>query len=108
MVVFMVETYVVKPEKQAEFMAFVKKYLKWKDKHARLFKEVKSFKIFAQVLGGNFGGYVEMWEFENMAECEKCMNRVMQDKGFVTTIYAEFNSHVVPATHSINIWQSVM
>jgi len=48
-----------------------------------------------------------MWEFENMAECEKCMNRAMQDKEFLTAIYLEFTSHIVPATHSINIWQSV-
>jgi len=107
MPVFMVETYVIKPEKQAEFMAFVKKYLEWKGKHPQLFKEVKSYKMFAQVLGGNYGGYVEMWEFENMAECEKCMNRVMQDNEFLTAIYLEFTSHIVPATHTINIWQSV-
>jgi len=108
MTIFMVETYVVKPEKQAEFVTFGKKFVEWKEKNAEKFKEVKSWRLFAQMLGGNFGGYVEVWEFENMAECEKCMNRVMQDKDFMTTIYSEFASLIVPATHSVNIWNGVM
>jgi hypothetical protein len=107
MAVFMVETYVVKPDKLGEFMEFGKKYIAWTKKRPDLFKEVKSWKLFAQVLGGNFGGYVEMWEFENLATGEKTMNTMMQDKEFMTTIYSEFASLLVPATHSINIWNSV-
>ena len=107
MAVFMVETYVVKPDKQEEFREFCKKYVEWTKKRPDLFKEVKSWKLFAQVLGGNFGGYVEMWEFENLADGEKAMNRMMQDKEFITTIYSEFANLLVPATHTINIWNSV-
>jgi len=107
MAVFMVEKYVVKPDKQGEFMEFGKKYVAWTKERPELFKEVKSYKIFAQVLGGNWGGYVEMWEFENLADCEKCMTRVMQDNEFMTKIYPEFAGFVVPATHSIDIWSSV-
>jgi len=107
MTVFMVETYVVKPEKQTEFTAWLKKYFTWIEKHPQLFKEVKSHKMFAQVFGGNWGGYVEMWEFENSADCEKCMNRAMQDKEFMTIIHVEFAAFVVPATHSISIWNPV-
>ncbi|MDH5374968.1 MAG: hypothetical protein OEW95_04045 [Candidatus Bathyarchaeota archaeon] len=108
MTIFMVETYVVKPEKQAEFMAFAKKFVEWKEKNAEKFKEAKSWRLFAQMLGGNFGGYVEVWEFENMAECEKWTNRIMQDKDFMTTLYHEFTRLIVPATHSVNIWNAVM
>jgi len=107
MAVFMVETYVIKPDKQAEFVEFGKKYVEWTKKRQDLFKEVKSWKLFAQVLGGNFGGYVEMWEFENLADGEKAMNRMMQDKEFIMTIIPEFASLIVPATHTINIWNSV-
>ena len=107
MAVFMVETYVVKPDKQEEFREFGKKYVEWTKKRSDLFKEVKSWKLFAQVLGGNCGGYVEMWEFENLADGEKAMNRMMQDKEFTTTIYSEFASLLVSATHTINIWNSV-
>jgi len=107
MAVFLVETYVIKPEKQADFPAHVKKFLAWKEKRTELFKEAKSFKMFAQMFGGNMGGYVEMFEFENLADLEKCFNRVMQDKEFMTTISSEFATFVVPATDSINIWNSV-
>ena len=104
----MVETYVVKPEKQTEFMAFEKKFVAWKEKNTKKFKEAKSWRLFAQMLGGNFGGYVEVWEFENLGELEKWMNRVMQDEEFMTKIYLEFANLIVPATHSVNIWNSVM
>jgi hypothetical protein len=107
MTVLMVETYVVNPEKQAEFMAFGKKFVEWKEKNAEKLKEVKSWKLFAQMLGGNFGGYVETWEFENMADCETCMNRLMQDEEFRTAIYGEFARLIVPGTHSINVWNAV-
>lgn len=76
-------------------------------KRPDLFKEVKSWKLFVQVLGGSFGGYVEMWEFDNMADGEKAMNRMMQDKEFMTAIYPEFASLLVPATHTISIWNPV-
>lgn len=106
MTVFMVETYVVKPEKLAEFTAWAKKFFEWKETHPQLFKEVKSYKMFAQVLGGNWGGQVEMWEFENLAECEKWMNRIMQSEWMVT-LYPEFVALVAPATHSMCIWNPV-
>jgi len=106
MTIFMVETYVIKPEKQAEFTAFLKKFFAYKEKHPQLFKEMKSFKIFAQLLGGNWGGYVEMSEFESLADFEKWMNRLMQSE-FMTTLYPEFMALVAPATDSINIWNPV-
>ena len=108
MTVFIVETYVVKPEKQAEFMAFVKKLATWKEKNPKRFKEVRSWKLFAQMFGGNVGGYVEVWEFENLAESEKFSNRIMEDKEFITNIYAELPSLLVPAKHLVNVWNSVM
>ena len=103
MTIFVVETYVVKPEKLAEFTAYKEK---WKKFFAKWLKEVKSYKIFAQFLGGNWGGYVEMWEFENLADCEKFFNRVMQSD-YTTKLYPEFASLVVPATYSINVWNPV-
>jgi len=109
MTVFVVETYVIKPEKQAEFVAYKekwKKFFAYKENRPQLFEGVKSYKIFSQMLGGNWGGYVEMWEFENLAELEKFFNRVMQSD-YMTTLYPEFASLIVPATYSMNIWNSV-
>jgi len=106
MTIFMVETYVIKPEKEAEFTAFLKKWFAYKEKHPQLFKEVKSYKIFAHLLGGNRGGYVEMFEFDNFAELEKWVNRLMQSD-FMTTLHPEFMALVAPATDSISLWNPV-
>ncbi len=110
MTIFMVETYVIKPEKQAEFTAYKekwKKFFAYKENRPQLFKEVKSYKMFAQMLGGNWGGFVEMWEFENLADLEKCFNKVMRSD-YMTKLYPEFARLLVPATYSMNIWNSVM
>jgi hypothetical protein len=106
MAIFKVETYVIKPEKQEEYMAVVKKwaaYIKNKEKC----KELKSWRLFSQAIGGNTGAYVEMGEFENLANFEKIMNRIEQDKEFITTIMSPWMSCIVPGTYSMNIWKSV-
>jgi len=103
----MVEIYIVKPDKLDEFAAVGKKYIEWTKKRPDLFKDVKSWKLFAQMIGGNYGGFVEMWEFENMADGEKHMNRMMQDKEFMTEFYPAFMALIVPGTHSMNVWKSV-
>jgi len=107
--VFLVETYVIKPEKQVEFTAYKKKWKKffaYKENRPQLFSGVKSYKMFAQMLGGNYGGYVEMWEFTNLADCEKFFNKVMQSD-YTTKLYPEFASLIVPATYSMNVWNPV-
>ena len=106
MTIFKVETYVIKPEKQEEYMALVKKwgaYIKNKEKC----KELKSWKLFSQAIGGNTGAYVEMGEFENLANFEKLMDRIEQDKEFIETIMSSWMSCVVPGTYSMSIWKSV-
>jgi hypothetical protein len=110
MTVLLVEMYVIKPEKQAEFTTYKEKWKKffvYKEKRPQLFDGVKTYRMFAQMFGGNYGGYVEMWEFENLADCEKFFNRVMQSD-YITKLYPEFASLVVPATYSMNIWNSVI
>ena len=103
MPVFLVETYVIKPEKQAEFTAYKKK---WKKFFAKWLKELKSYKMFSQLFGGSYGGYVEMWEFENIANLEKFFVRVMKSD-YVTKLQPEFLALVVPGAYSMNIWNPV-
>ena len=108
--VFLVETYVIKPDKQPEFVAYKekwKKYFGYKEGHLERFKEVKSHRTFSQMLGGNWGGYVEMWEFENLAACEKFFNKIMKSD-YMTKLNPQFASLVVPAAYSMNVWSSVM
>jgi hypothetical protein len=60
MAVFMVETYVVKPEKQEGLIALAKKFAAWKEKNPLKPKKLESWKMFAQMIGGNVGGCVEL------------------------------------------------
>jgi hypothetical protein len=106
MTVFMVETYIVKPDKLGEAAAHFKKFETWVKEHPELLKEVKSTKIFTHLLGGNWGGYVVMTEFENLAEGEKWENKFMKS-GYMTTLYPEWASLLVAGSYSISIWNSV-
>jgi len=108
MTIMMVDSYVVKPDKLAEFPALLKKLETFIKKRPDLFKEAKSHKFFSHMLGGTWGGYVEMYEFENLADFEKCFNRVMQDKDFITAIYSEFQKFQLPGTESVSIWNQAM
>ncbi len=107
MTIFVVETYVVKPDKLGEFAEFGKKYIEWTKKRPDLYKDLKSWKLFTHVIGGVWGGYVEMSEFENLADAEKHLNMVMQDKEFMTEIYPQIMALIVPGTLSMNIWMPV-
>ena len=42
------------------------------------------------MFGGNFGGFVEMWEFEDLADLEKFFNKVLQSDCMMT-LYPGFN-----------------
>jgi hypothetical protein len=106
MTIFSVETWIVKPDKLGEFPAGVKKWETWVKKHPEVFKEVKSHKVFSHLLGGNWGGYVYMTEFENLADVEKGINKLMKSD-FMTTLYPEFASLIVAGSYSISIWNSV-
>jgi len=95
-----VETFVVKPEKQGEVMAFWQKIL-------NLMKEspektrAKSTKIFTQVFGGTYGGYVIMSEYDSLADYEKDF-AMMQDETY-KQLEQESQAFIVPGTLSISI-----
>ena len=107
MSVFVIETYVVKLGKQEELMSLLQRIRKYKEENPERFKEMKSKRIFSQMFGGTSGGYIEMNEFDNMADAEKYMTRVSKDKGFMK-LYQEAKLLLVPATYSLNVWKSVM
>ena len=99
--VFMVETYVVKPEKQGEVMALWQKALKYMKDHPEKTK-AKSTKIFTQVFGGNFGAFVSMSEYDSIADWEKEYAIMMQDEAYMK-LFQESMAFMVPGTFSINI-----
>jgi len=105
--VVMVNTWVIKPEKQAEFKQMWKRYLKYVKENPEKFKELKSIKLFTQTFGGIYGAYVELVEYENLADYEKLIVRILKDEGFMK-IFQELMLLMEPGTFSLNVWNSVM
>ena len=106
MSVFVIETYVVKPEKHGEYKSLIQTLIKYKKENPELFKEVKSFRLFHQMFGGLAGAYIEMWEFDSMADLEKCWMKESKDKDFMK-IHKEFMLLIEPTTFSINVLSAV-
>ena len=107
MSLFIVDRYVVKTEKQKEFLEYIQKFLKYKNKNPKKFKECKSWKIFRQVFGSISGAYIEMMEFDNMSEAEKWGARMRKDE-MMMKFREQFMPLIEPASHSMNMWNSVM
>jgi len=107
MSVFVVDTHVVKPEKQEEYVSLMQRLRKYMKEKPETFRELKSWKVFAQMFGGIAGGYVQLWEFDNMAEVEKSLTKMFKDKGFVE-IKREFDRLIEPVAHSWNVWNSII
>ena len=107
MSVFRVETYVVKPEKQEEFMQLGERFFKYMKENPETFKEVKSVKLFSHIFGGTYGAYVEMWEYDNLTEYAESWVKLESDKGFMK-LSQELMAIIDPATLCINVWKAVM
>ncbi len=107
MSIFVVEKCMVKPERRDQFKHLMQRVLKYKEENPKLFKEVKSWKLFKQMFGGIAGAYVSMWEFESLADLEKCWAKEDKDEGF-QKMHQELLQLIEPVTFSINIWSSAM
>lgn len=103
----MVDTYMVKPEKQEDFMQLIQRFLKYRKDNPEKFKEAKSWKLFVQMFGGITHAYIEMWEFDSLADAEKCFERMRKDERF-TKMVQEFMLFIDPATRTMNLWSAVM
>ena len=101
-----VSTYVIKYEKQKEFQALMKKFLKFKKANPKLFEGVK-FRLFQQEYGGVVGSYVEMWEFKGKEEMEK-FNATMMKHKEMKEIEPEFYKMIDQTTFTSSIWNTVV
>jgi hypothetical protein len=106
MSIIMVETYVVHSDKSTKFTTLLNEFLKFKKAHPQLFKGVKSWKLYKQDYGQPAGMYVEMWEYENLAQLEETNSRIFSDEG-IKKISTAFHKLVEPATFSAAIWSKV-
>lgn len=106
MSIFVVETYVVRAEKLGEFTPALNEFLKYKETHTELFKGLKSWKLFKQEYGGISGLYIEMWEYDSLADMERITARIFSDEG-MKKISQGFHQLVEPATFSTSIWYPI-
>ncbi len=107
MTVVSVSTFVVKYEKQTEFQALIKQFLKFKKANPTAFEGVRSFGLFQQECGGVYGSYVEMWEFKSKEEMEKFNARMIKHKE-MKKIDTEFQKMVDHTTLTASIWNAVV
>jgi len=102
----LVETYVVRSEQASHFHPLLAKFLAYKTDHPHLFAGLKSWNLYKQEIGHPAGMYIEMWEFETLAEMDLVNERVFGDPG-MKAIQTAFHDLVEPSTFNASIWRPV-
>lgn len=67
---------------------------------------MKSWNVYSKFAGGKFGDFVELTEFENLAELERNYQAVMGDKEYMTKHYPKIVDVIVPGSFGMEIWNS--
>jgi antibiotic biosynthesis monooxygenase (ABM) superfamily enzyme len=103
--VFSVSTYVVKPDKRKEHLAWGKTLVASMKENPELFEEVKSLKVLSQK-DGNTKRYLAIWEFKNQAD-RKNWQKKLQKLKEGTDLTSDFTALLEPGTFSSNVWKPV-
>jgi len=106
MTILVIGTWLVRPEKQVEFSRLWKRFLEYLKKNPKMFKEVKSLKFFTQMFGGIEGTYVELAEYESLADYETFQTRIKKNKEYMK-MFQEFMLLVDPTTLSTSVLTAV-
>ncbi len=106
MTVFIVRTYIVKPDKLQEHLDWGKKLVKLMKKQPGLFGEVLSMQVLSHKYGGCVGGFTAMWKFKTFADSEKWVHGFSAVKEEID-LRSEFLSLIVLGSYSECIWESV-
>jgi hypothetical protein len=106
MSITLVETYLVRHEKQAEFQSSLKEFVKYKDGHPKLFEGLKSWRLLKQFSGGIANAYVKLWEFDSLLDMEKCSAKILKTKEG-KNIQADFYDQIDNATFTRSIWKTI-
>jgi len=104
--IFLVETYQAKQEKQSAFNKLLKEFVKFRKENPKVFEGLKSWKLLQQEYGGIGNLYIEMWEFENLQEMEKCNARIFGNKE-MKRIQAEFHTLIDSSTFARFVWNKI-
>lgn len=105
MSVYTVEKFIVKPGKNKDFLDISRRFLKYRKEHPEKFKEIRSFKRYSIWLGSDQGAYIEIFEFDSLADYEKYSSLWTTDET-IKKIVTDFKPLIDPATWSISVWTS--
>ena len=100
------ESFVVKPEKQAEFTKLMQRINKYMKDNQKQFKELKWTKSFTQMFGGTYGTHITLMEFNSLTDMEKLDKRTMKDKTLLK-VYNEMMQLIEPTTYTSNVWTTL-
>ena len=106
MSVFRISSYVVKPDRQEEYKEVWRRWLKFKKENPEEVSEIRSSGLFTQTFGDTYGKYVEMHEFDSMADYERYMEKAFNNRQHME-IFEDQMSLFVPGTVSMSIWNPV-
>jgi len=106
MSVLVVETYVVRAERLDDYDPALREFLDFKERNHELFRGLISWHLWRQEYGGVSDMYVEMWEYESLAEMERVSDRIFADEG-MKKIGRGFHQLIEPASFSAAIWSPV-
>ena len=106
MTIVVQDMWVVKPDRQAEFKKLWQLYQKYAKDNPKLFKEMKGNKTFTQMLGGTYGAYISLSEYNSLADMEKLNNRTMKDPTLMK-LNQEMMQLIDPVTYTSNVWTTL-
>ncbi len=107
MTILYIKEFVLKPEKESEFMKLVGEYQKYQKENPDKFKEMKAFGVYRRYMsGGTPWGYAVDWIFESSEEYS-----VFIAKYFKEDDWSNFDRQLVdliePATYKENVFITV-
>jgi hypothetical protein len=83
-----------------------RRLLEYKKENPEELKELKSWKIFTQTFGDIYGKYMEIYEFDSMADYERYVEKAYENKEFSEIVQNQM-LYFVPETVSNSIWNPV-
>jgi hypothetical protein len=104
MVFVNIGTYSVSQDKREEFLALMKRISDHMKGNPDEFKPIKSHKLYTRSIGGVYGEFVDMWEFESWTEYEKYERTYAADRTWAG-LWEEFMRLVEPSSHS---WTNIV
>jgi hypothetical protein len=101
MTVFVVESYLVKPDKIEQNNTLLQKLAKLLKEKPTKFNMVKSYKTFSDTFG-TWGYSLEFWEMNDFSDWNKIFEMMMQDSE-LKKFPEEFFSIIIPGTHQLHV-----